>query len=954
MTKKIYLLLILSALFISNINAQLLASWQLNGALGNEPSKSATNWNSNLSLPILNRSGGVNANSLANAFAGTNYTANGTQADANTNGRGFTFDLSVFSGYQMSLSTLDYRVRRSGTGCNAFIWQYSTNGTTYTDIGSPISYTATTTGGDAQTQLNLASIPALQNLTNSTIVTFRLIAWGATGTGGTFSIGRSLTNGATDFSLSVGGTTAVLVNSPTASVLSSSATTICANSSANLSVAITNGTSPYTVTYSDGSNNIIVNNYISGANIPVTPTANTTYSLVSVVDANSLSSTGLSGTPTINVNPLPNVTATSNATAICAGQSVTLTGGGAPNLSWNNGVTNNVAFTPSNTLTYEVTGTDANNCTNTSSVQVVVNPLPIVTASTTTYSVCDGQSVTLSGNGASTYLWDNSVADNVSFTPTATLTYNVTGTDANTCSNTASIQITHYNLPIVTASPISQTVCENTTTSVYGGGANTYTWSGGISNNSSFNVTSSNTYIVTGTDGNNCTNSAIAIVNMNPAPMVNANATTTSLCENTTLTLTGSGNATSYVWDNGVDDAIPFVTNTSATFEVTGTDANSCTATASIFINVNAANATLSNSNVGNTNSTSGMNSGNDSQLANSSINYYSGSCNLIATINSTLPLGSTTSIVHVENSIITHNSQPFIARWFEITPTNNNPAEVIFYVTQDDFNDYNVFATANGWPLLPINFTDALGMQNIRITKNSSAGLSNNPIVLTPTNIFWNAAKNYWEITVSTPSFSQFRIHSVNPNNVALSAKIENFKGQKNQTSDILTWTTTSETNNSHFNILYSVDAKDFSVIGKINTNAINGNSQMKIDYSFENKNIALGHNYYQLQQVDFDEKTTTNATLVDIIRNENGNTISVYPNPILNDLNIDFYTAKSENLSIKLVDMSGRVLKEINTNINSGTNHLEMNVNDVATGVYAIQFIENGVITNQLKIKK
>jgi hypothetical protein len=69
---------------------------------------------------------------------------------------------------------------------------------------------------------------------------------------------------------------------------------------------------------------------------------------------------------------LPTVTASASSDTICAGDPVTLTGGGAVTYSWSNGVTNGVAFNPASTQTYTVTGTDANGCSNFATVEVVV------------------------------------------------------------------------------------------------------------------------------------------------------------------------------------------------------------------------------------------------------------------------------------------------------------------------------------------------------------------------------------------------------------------------------------------------------------------------------------------------------------------------------------------------------------------------------------------------------
>ncbi|MFD0778194.1 hypothetical protein ACFQZF_06660 [Flavobacterium myungsuense] len=91
------------------------------------------------------------------------------------------------------------------------------------------------------------------------------------------------------------------------SALTTSAATICANTSTNLQVAIGGGDAPYTVgpytvVYNDSvlATNITVNSYTSGANISVSPTAATTYTLVSVTSSKACSSVA-SDTKTVTI-----------------------------------------------------------------------------------------------------------------------------------------------------------------------------------------------------------------------------------------------------------------------------------------------------------------------------------------------------------------------------------------------------------------------------------------------------------------------------------------------------------------------------------------------------------------------------------------------------------------------------------------------------------------------------
>ncbi len=73
-------------------------------------------------------------------------------------------------------------------------------------------------------------------------------------------------------------------------------------------------------------------------------------------------------------------------------------------------------------------------------LDLIIHSLPTVGAGSDQL-VCNGESVTLSGSGALSYSWDNGVINGVPFTPVASDTYTVTGTDANGCSNTDQVSV---------------------------------------------------------------------------------------------------------------------------------------------------------------------------------------------------------------------------------------------------------------------------------------------------------------------------------------------------------------------------------------------------------------------------------------------------------------------------------------------------------------------------------
>ncbi|MFH0893259.1 MAG: M6 family metalloprotease domain-containing protein [Bacteroidota bacterium] len=175
--------------------------------------------------------------------------------------------------------------------------------------------------------------------------------------------------------------------------------------------------------------------------VTVTPVTTTTYTVTGT-------SLGCSGTAesvvTVNLSP----TVTVNNATICAGETATLTAGGAASYDWDNGLGsgNPVTVSPLVNTTYTVTGTDIG-CIGTAQSIVTVNPIPIITVSGD--SICEGQAATLTALGADTYLWSDGLGtSNVATTPVLNVntTYTVTGTSLG-CDGSTSVEVTVSAIP---------------------------------------------------------------------------------------------------------------------------------------------------------------------------------------------------------------------------------------------------------------------------------------------------------------------------------------------------------------------------------------------------------------------------------------------------------------------------------------------------------------------------
>ena len=269
------------------------------------------------------------------------------------------------------------------------------------------------------------------------------------------------TDGTKNISLSINSNGCISSNTVTAivnpiPVITATSATVCVGISASISVS---GANFYT--WSTGA---------STGSITAAPSTTTTYTVI----GNSLGC--LDTTTTIlTVNPIPIVTV--NTATICNGQGGpgTLTAGGADSYSWSTGATTNILTdAPTSTTTYTVTGSSLG-CINTATGTITVNPIPVVTASSTT--VCAGTFTTLTASGADSYTWSNgATTSTMTDDPIPTTTYTVTGNSLG-CISTATGTITTKTAPILTAN--SATICIGQTATLTVSGAATYTWSTG-------------------------------------------------------------------------------------------------------------------------------------------------------------------------------------------------------------------------------------------------------------------------------------------------------------------------------------------------------------------------------------------------------------------------------------------------------------------------------------------
>jgi gliding motility-associated-like protein len=479
-----------------------------------------------------------------------------------------------------------------------------------------------------------------------------------TGVAGTFdyNLVSVSDNSATNCSQAQVGTATVIVNPlPTATVTGTAS--VCENDpQPTITFTGANGVAPYTFTYNI--NGSIQPTIVSVGNtatvlVPTTPVGTYNFNLIDVTDASTTACSQIqAGTATITVNPNPVPVITGTA-AYCTGTFATLsTSTPFAGYLWSTGaVTPNVNVTiVDNPITVTVTnafgcsGTSApfnvlensvivytsnieicqgesvmihgvsqsaagvydqnfilgTGCDSTSSVTLIVNPLPIMDAGLDQVN-CEGNDITLNGVGAPIIVWSPLVNNGTPFPQAVgTVTYIVTGTDANGCQDTDDVDVTINPLPtatigtdvIVCLGDVAPTItftgangiAPYTFTYNINGGANaivvsigntaTVTAPTGIAGTFDYNLVS-----VSDNSATNCSQAQVAtatvIVNPLPTAIIGTDVTVCLGDVAPAITFTGASGTAPYTFtyniNGGADVTVLSVGNTATVAASTGT-----------------------------------------------------------------------------------------------------------------------------------------------------------------------------------------------------------------------------------------------------------------------------------------------------------------------------------------------------------------------------------------------
>jgi hypothetical protein len=165
--------------------------------------------------------------------------------------------------------------------------------------------------------------------------------------------------------------------------------------------------------------------------------------------------------------------------------------------------------------------------------------------------------------------------------------------------------------------------------------------------------------------------------------------------------------------------------------------------------------------------------------------------------------------------------------------------------------------------------------------------------------------------------------------------------------------WSTASEINNKYFDVEKSVNgATDWLLVS---TTKSNGNSSALKIYSTLDLKPNAGLNYYRVKQVDFNGSYKYSSIVYVKVAIEK-TSAHVIANPIVDDIVISFLTKVKQQLSVRLFDITGKIIAAEKLAIPAGATIKTFGkTNNIQKGIYILNITDaNGSLIYNGKLLK
>jgi len=240
-----------------------------------------------------------------------------------------------------------------------------------------------------------------------------------------------------------------------------------------------------------------------------------------------------------------------------------------------------------------------------------------------------------------------------------------------------------------------------------------------------------------------------------------------------------------------------------------------------------------------------------------------------------------------------------------------------------------NIFCIGIGEPISPAPGPTGLGEKVVTVTMDiDSIGVT--------AQFVWDQINS----GVANPLNTNAEVRLDSGFNGVLPVQLANFTSSVNRNNVTLNWSTSSEINNSGFDIeRRSNDASttEWRKVGYVNGN---GNSTETRHYSYNDISLTSGKYSYRLKQVDFNGNfeyfNLQNEVIIGVPQQYE--LAQNYPNPFNPTTKINFSIPADSRVSLSIYDISGRLITTLIDNELKSANYytIEFNASNISSGAY------------------
>ncbi len=188
--------------------------------------------------------------------------------------------------------------------------------------------------------------------------------------------------------------------------------------------------------------------------------------------------------------------------------------------------------------------------------------------------------------------------------------------------------------------------------------------------------------------------------------------------------------------------------------------------------------------------------------------------------------------------------------------------------------------------------------------------------------------------------NFSPFGIAST----FVLPVTLGKISGSTTKSGNVISWASFAEIAVNGYSVQRSTDGINFVDIAFVNSKSINGNSSVKLEYSYTDATAPAGKVYYRLLVSDNQARATFSNTVVLSSSAKQLNIEKVVSGAGYSNALVSVFSPASGKMNIMIVDANGRTVFNEMRSVNSGVNQMNLNVSNLGSAVYYLVISGNG----------